>query len=89
MGSSLYGNTDAEHDTSKYDGQFAAKTIGQDTVRKHTDPGTELEDGREEPGKCSVGDTIGAGSLRETVHGQNLTEHALVVTVDEATHRGE
>lgn len=85
----LNDDTDDEPDDSKDDTLLTADGVGNVAVQEHTDPSTELENRGEETREGGVLDTSDATGFREGVHGENLTEHALVVAIDQTTHGGK
>ncbi len=88
-GVGLDDDTDAEPDDGEDDTALSADGIRDITVEEHTEPCAELEDGSEETGQGRVLDTSDTTGLGERVHAENLTEHSLVVTVDQTTHGSE
>lgn len=62
------------------DADTAADGVGQPSVEKHANPGAEFEDGGEEAtGGVGAVAVEGFEAGLEGGHGQDLTEHALVV----------
>lgn len=59
--------------------------IGKDTIGQYTNPSTEFENGGEEAREGWVVNSSDSGCFGEVIHGQDLSEHSLVVTIDETT----
>ena len=88
MGGSLNDDTDAEDDRCDEHGKLATQSIGKDTVGEYTNPSTEFKDGGEQTGEYGVVDASDAGGPCEAVHGENLAEHALIVTIHKTSVGG-
>jgi hypothetical protein len=82
-GAGLDDNADDKEHAGDDDTKLAAKTIGEDTIGEDTDPSAELKNRSEQASENRVGDALNAGRVLEVLHVEDLTEHALVVSIDE------